>query len=106
MAIKTSMTHPLEIDELACGAGVVGMTLCPGKRAPSYFGGRWERNLAADMRVIADWGASVVVTLMEGFELDQLGVGNLGNVAEAVELDWHHLPIPDMHVSPVLPAIP
>ena len=98
MAIKTSMTHPLEIDELACGAGVVGMTLCPGKRAQSYFGGHWERNLAADMRVIADWGATVVVTLMEGFELDQLGVGNLGNVAEAVELDWHHLPIPDMQV--------
>lgn len=98
MAIKTSTTHPLEIDELACGAGVVGMTLCPGKRAPSYFGGHWERNLAADMRVVADWGATVVVTLMEGFELDQLGVGNLGNVAEAVELDWHHCPIPDMQV--------
>lgn len=98
MAIKTSMTHPLEIDKLACGAGVVGMTLCPGNWAPSYFGGHWERNLAADMRVIADWGASVVVTLMEGFELDQLGVGNLGNVAEAVELDWHHVPIPDMQV--------
>ena len=98
MDIKTSMTHPLEIDELTCGAGVVGMTLCPGKRAPSYFGGQWERNLAADMRVVADWGASVVVTLTEGFELDQLGVANLGNVAEAVELDWHHLPIPDMHV--------
>lgn len=97
MATKTSMTHPLEIDELACGTGVVGMTLCPGKRAQSYFGGQWERNLAADMRVIADWGATVVVTLVEGFELDQLGVGNLGNVAEAVELDWHHLPIPDMH---------
>ncbi|MDE0443588.1 MAG: ADP-ribosylglycohydrolase family protein [Gammaproteobacteria bacterium] len=92
------MSHPLEIDELACGAGVVGMTLCPGKRVPSYYGGHWERNLAADMRLVADWGATAVVTLMEGFELDQLGVGNLGNVVEAVELDWHHLPIPDMQV--------
>lgn len=98
MDTKTSMTHPLEIDELACGAGVVGMTLCPGKRVQSYFGGHRERNLAADMRVVADWGASVVVTLMEGFELEELGVGNLGNVAEALELDWHHLPIPDMQV--------
>ena len=98
MDIKTSMTHPLEIDELACGAGVVGMTLCPGKRVRSYFGGHWERNLAADMRVVADWGATAVVTLMEGFELEQLGVANLGNVTEALELDWHHLPIPDMQV--------
>lgn len=98
MATKTSMTHPLEIDELACGPGVVGMTLCPGKRAQSYFGGHWQRNLADDMRVVADWDATAVVTLMEGFELDQLGVGNLGNVAEAFELDWHHLPIPDMQV--------
>ena len=92
------MTHPLEIDELACGAGVVGMTLCPGKRVQSFYGGHRERNLATDMRVVADWGATVVVTLMEGFELDQLGVANLGNVVEAVELDWHHLPIPDMQV--------
>ncbi|MCY4058414.1 MAG: ADP-ribosylglycohydrolase family protein [Gammaproteobacteria bacterium] len=92
------MTHPLEIDELACGAGVVGMTLCPGKRVQSYYGGHWERNLAADMRVVADWGATAVVTLMEGFELEQLGVANLGNVTEALELDWHHLPIPDMQV--------
>lgn len=98
MGTKTSMTHPLEIDELACGAGVVGMTLCPGKRVQSYFGGHRERNLATDMRVVADWGATVVVTLMEGFELEELGVGNLGNVAEALELDWHHLPIPDMQV--------
>ena len=98
MDIKTSMAYPLEIDELACGAGVVGMTLCPGKRVQSFYGGRWERNLAADMRLVADWGATVVVTLMEGFELDQLGVGNLGNVVEAMELDWHHLPIPDMQV--------
>lgn len=98
MDIKTRMTHPLEIDELPVGAGVVGMTPCPGKRVQSHFGGQWERNLTADMRVVADWGATVVVTLMEGFELDQLGVGNLGNVAEAVELEWHHLPIPDMQV--------
>ena len=98
MNIKTSTTHPLEVDELACGAGVVGMTPCPGKRVQSHFGGHWERNLATDMRVVADWGATVLVTLMEGFELDQLGVGNLGNVAEAVELEWHHLPIPDMQV--------
>ena len=96
--IKASMTHPLEIGELPVGAGVVGMTPCPGKRVQSHFGGQWERNLTADMRVVADWGATVVVTLMEGFELDQLGVGNLGNVAEAVELEWHHLPIPDMQV--------
>ena len=48
------MTPPLEINELTCGAGVVGMTMCPGKRVPSYAGGGWQRNLATDMRVVAD----------------------------------------------------
>ena len=98
MALKTSTTHPLEIDELTCGSGLLGMTLCPGKRGPSYFGGRWERDLPADMRVIVDWGAATLVTLMEGPELESLGVGNLGAVAEAAGLEWHHLPITDVDV--------
>ena len=98
MEPKTSTTHPLVIDELIVGSGLLGMTLCPGKRAPSYFGGRWERDLSIDMRAIVDWGATALVTLMEGPELEYLGVGNLGPVAEAAGLEWHHLPITDVQV--------
>ena len=98
MAIKTSTTHPLEIDELPCRSGVIGMTLCPGKRAASYYGGRWERDLEADIRVVADWGATTLVTLMEAPELEALGVADLGSVAQAAGLEWHHLPITDVQV--------
>ena len=95
---RTSNTHPLEIDDLPGGVGVVGMTLCPGKRAESNFGGRWERDLTTDMRAIVDWGATTLVTLMEGPELEKLCVGDLGAVAEAAGLQWHHLPITDVQV--------
>ena len=98
MALKTSRTHPLEIGELACGAGILGMTLCPGKHARSNFGGRWERDLPTDMRAVVDWGATTLVTLMEEPELEKLGVGNLGTVAEEAGLEWHHLPITDVQV--------
>ena len=38
MPVKTSLTHPLEIDPMPCGAGLLGLTLCPGKQGPSNFG--------------------------------------------------------------------
>ena len=96
--IKTSATHPLEIDPLPCGSGTIGMTLCPGKQADSLFGGRWERDLAADIAAVSDWGATTLVTLMEVPELERLGVRKIGDVAEAAGLDWHLLPIVDVNV--------
>ena len=41
------------------------MTFCPGKRQRGAAIGDWERDLAADLARIADWGAAAVVTLME-----------------------------------------
>ncbi len=95
---KTSSTHPLKIDALPCGSGTIGMTLCPGKQADSLFGGRWERDLAADIGVVLDWCATTLVTLMEAPELERLGVSEIGDVAEAAGLDWHLLPIVDVNV--------
>lgn len=92
MATRTSLTHPLKIDALPCGGGLLGMTLCPGKQVD----GRWERNLALDMRAIVDWGASTVVSLMEEREFLKLGIGHLGEVVEDAGLEWHCLPIPDV----------
>ena len=96
MPTKTSLTHPLEIDPMPCGAGVLGLTLCPGKQGPSYFGGSWERDLGLDMRAIVDWGATTLVSLMEAHEFPMLKVPNLGDAAEEAGLEWHHLPIPDV----------
>lgn len=75
-------------------AGRLGLTLCPGKQDRYSQTGPWARDLAA----ISDWGAGALVTLMEGHELTQLGVGDLGSAARRQGLDWHHLPIPDVSV--------
>ena len=83
MQAKTSLTHPLKIDAMPCGGGLLGMTLCPGKQVESYFGGQWERDLALDMGVIVDWGASTLVSLMEEHEFPTFDVPDLGDVAEA-----------------------
>lgn len=54
-AIRTSESHPLWINEIRAGngGGLVGITFCPGKRDDASGGLRWERNLSADLDVIA-----------------------------------------------------
>ena len=93
MQTKTSRTHPLKIDAMPCGGGLLGMTMCPGKKV----NGRWDRDLALDMRAITDWGGSTVVSLMEAHEFLNLGVRDLGDVVEDAGLEWHCLPIRDVH---------
>lgn len=93
---RTSASHPLLIDEIACGAGLIGMTFCPGKQGDSVFGAPWARDLDVDLAVIAAWRPAAVVTLMEDHEFDLLGVGGLGVAIEAAGVEWHHLPIRDL----------
>jgi len=92
----TSERNPLRIDAVAspAGTGLIGMTLCPGKKDPYAAYGAWDRDLAADLAAIADWGASTVVTLIEAHEFDLLGVPDLGERA-AERFRWHWLPIRD-----------
>ena len=97
MATRTSLTHPLKIDAMPCGGGLLGMTLCPGKQVESNFGGRWERDLDLDMSAIVDWGASTLVSLMEEHEFSRFEVPNLGDVAEKAGLEWHCIPIRDQY---------
>ncbi len=96
MAIRTSKTDPLQIAELAVGGGIVGVTLCPGKRGDSVYGGDWERDLAVDVATIRGWGASAVVTLIEGQEFKKLGVERLPDIVRAAGIEWHHLPVKDV----------
>ena len=76
---QTSETHPLRINPVNVPGtpGVIGMTLCPGKVQRSALSGNWERDLATDLRAIQDWGASMLVTLMEPEELAAFQVGDL-----------------------------
>ncbi|MBK1620175.1 hypothetical protein CKO42_17355 [Lamprobacter modestohalophilus] len=97
MARLTSETHPLRIDAVDTPTGgLIGMTLCPGKQQSGSVSGDWYRDLGTDLRVIADWGAAAVVTLMEPKELAWVGVAHMGSAVEALGLDWYHLPIRDV----------
>ena len=53
---RTSLSHPLQIDELSIDGidGLIGLTLCPGKTDPYGLTASWKRDLAADMDVIGE----------------------------------------------------
>lgn len=97
-SIRTSLTHPLRIDEVVAGeaGGRIGITFCPGKCGPSNSGYVWQRDLEADLDAVAAWGADAVVTLIEPNEFKMLGVSDLGRQIEKRGLEWHHLPIVDV----------
>lgn len=75
--------------------GQVGLTICPGRQGSSWSGGEWCRDLEADVRAIRDWGASIVVTLMETAELEQHSASGLGDAIRSGGMMWAHLPIRD-----------
>ncbi|MEY8876992.1 MAG: hypothetical protein AB9M60_10820, partial [Leptothrix sp. (in: b-proteobacteria)] len=95
---RTSLSHPLRIDEIAAGdaGGRIGLSLCPGKQGQSVLGPRWARDLALDLDVIQRWRPAAVVTLIEDHEFAELGVPQLGASVRAHGIAWHHLPIADV----------
>lgn len=42
--MRNSITHPLKIDSFPLAEGMVGMTLCPGRKGPSLSGANWNRD--------------------------------------------------------------
>jgi len=98
--IRTSTTHPLKIAEVQANPthGRIGITLCPGKHDLHAATGAWKRDLDTDLDAIKKWGGSVVVTLVEKKELEQLGVEQLGDGVKARGMEWLHLPIKDVSV--------
>lgn len=94
--IRTSITHPLRINDLALGNGRLGITFCPGKKGESVFGAAWDRDLDLDMDAIKRWGASTVLSLIEDHEFEMLGVSELGETVKARGIEWVHFPIRDL----------
>ena len=97
---RTSQSHPLQIAEIAAGAGygLVGLTLCPGKKQTAALTGAWDRDLALDLDAVQAWNASVVVTLVEEHELERLQVSGMGHAVRNRHIEWLHLPIRDRGV--------
>ena len=100
MVVKTSETDPLRIDrvEITGISGVIGITLCPGKKIDSLFGWTWDRDLDTDMQAIKAWGTDAFVTLLEDHEFEMLSVCELPDVARKLGMEYYHLPIPDVSV--------
>ncbi len=100
---RTSKTHPLQIATVAVPGtrGVIGLTLCPGKKDQAAMTGAWKRDLETDVRAIRAWGAGAVVCLMESFELKLLDVEALSATVESEGMRWLHLPIRDVSVPSV-----
>jgi ADP-ribosyl-[dinitrogen reductase] hydrolase len=95
--MKTSLSDPLRIAAVSAPgiAGVIGLTLCPGKKDPARD---WDRDLDIDLTVIQQWGAEVVVTLVEHHELGLLHVLSLPDAVARHRMRWVHLPIRDVSV--------
>jgi protein-tyrosine phosphatase len=71
------------------------MTFAPGKKGPG-IDVLWARDLRTDLTAIKEkYGASRLVTLMEEWELDDLGIPDLFTVAQELGLATKHLPIVD-----------
>jgi len=96
--MRTSETHPIRIDPLPVSNGLLGLTFCPGKRGDSVYGAPWARDLETDLSAIQGWGTTTLVTLMERFEFDLLGVPDLPDGVIAADMSWTHLPIRDVDV--------
>ncbi|MCC5975483.1 MAG: ADP-ribosylglycohydrolase family protein [Rubellimicrobium sp.] len=94
--VRTSINHPLRIDDLPLGNGRLGITFCPGKKGDSVFGAAWDRDLDLDMEAIKGWGANAVLSLIEDHEFGMLGVPRLGEAVKGRGIEWYHFPIQDL----------
>lgn len=82
---QTSQIDPLRIDSVQVNSlgGAIGMTLCPGRKVSSSASGEWDRDLDTDLAVIADWGATVLLSLIEPHEFETLGVAHMKQILSA-----------------------
>lgn len=104
---KTSDTHPIRTDFLPNESlglpGKLGMTFAPGMKDPRPGVG-WRRDVDTDLRRLKDeYGADILVSLMEDFEYgdERYEMGGLGEFRDAVEdadIEFRHFPILDVDV--------
>src|SRR2546428_9375477 len=73
----------------------IRLTPCPGSARFPSARESWQRDLGADFDVIAEWGASAVVTLVQAAELKSPALDDLRAHARRRAMEWYHLPIRD-----------
>jgi hypothetical protein len=104
MSVRTSESDPIRVNflpaDVGLGPGRIGMTFAPGKKAPG-IAGNWERDLHADLeRLVSEYDARVLVSLLEGHEYADLRIPDLPTAARQYGLEFLGLPIPDGGVPP------
>ena len=94
--VKPSIINSLRIAEINLEAGgCIGITIAPGKVHSNALSGLHARDLEADLDVIANWNAAVVVSLVEQTELEALRITGIGAEVRRRHMEWHHWPIRD-----------
>lgn len=73
------------------GGGAIGMSPCPG--GPAWDAGA----LARDMEALRAMNVAVLVSLITARENVPRAPREIGDAAARAGLEWHWLPIPDMH---------
>lgn len=88
---------PLMIDTVKVPSlpGLIGISSCPGMNTFSTLD-LYDDRIENDLQSIKNWGASVIVTLLEVRELAMLGIADLPVKALSMNILWLHLPIRNM----------
>ncbi len=100
--VRTSETDPIRADfvpdDRTGTPGRLGMTFAPGMKAPGMRG-RWERDLASDLRALRDvHGADVLVSVMEEHEYGGYGIPELFEKDRIEDIEVVRFAIEDMGV--------
>ena len=96
----TARNLPLLIDTVTIPGvkGQIGITSCPGMKDEFCYLDTYAESLNDDLLTIRNWGAIALVTLLDGSELNTLGVKELSRKAMSHNLVWLHLPIRNLSI--------
>jgi len=98
---RTSETHPIRVDFIKSEThpilNQIGITLAPGKKQANPFSGdNWDRDLRADLRRMKDvFGMEKLVSMLEHFEYQDLGIEDMREQCEDLDIEHFPCPIPD-----------
>lgn len=85
---------PLRIDTVSVPSlpGLIGISACPGMKEFSTLD-LYDDRIENDLQCISNWGAKIIVTLLELREIAALGIATLPGSILSKEMLWLHLPM-------------
>lgn len=92
---RTSDTHPIRVDFIKSEThpilNQIGITLAPGKKQSNPFSGEdWNRDVRTDLIRMRDvFGMEKLVSMIEFFEYQELGIEDLSKQCAELDIDHH-----------------